>query len=232
MSLITPDFGLLVWMTLIFGIVFFVLAKWGFPMITGSVEKRAQRIGESIKAAKEAEERLRNLAEEQSRMIEEARQEQSRILKEASASRDSIVEQAKDQARAEASRILDQARIQIAAEKESALRDVRKEVALLLVLREGGQKRPVGDVIDAVADIPEDVGHGEEDDVGRAGADVAEKDQIEDHGHDAADQDRGLEFAPFCVDIVNGKARDGVVQRVGDAQDGEHKTYRCEHMNG
>ena len=133
MSLITPDFGLLVWMTLIFGIVFFVLAKWGFPMITCSVEKRAQRIGESIKAAKEAEEKLRNLAEEQSRMIEETRQEQSRILKEAAASRDNIVEQAKVQAREEASRILDQARTQIAAEKESALRDVRKEVALLSV---------------------------------------------------------------------------------------------------
>ena len=133
MSLITPDFGLLVWMTLIFGIVFFVLAKWGFPMITGSVEKRAQRISESIKAAKEAEERLRILAEEQSRMIEETRQEQSRILKEAAASRDNIVEQAKVQAREEASRILDQARTQIAAEKESALRDVRKEVALLSV---------------------------------------------------------------------------------------------------
>lgn len=133
MSLITPDFGLLVWMTLIFGIVFFVLAKWGFPMITGSVEKRAARIGDSIKAAKEAEEKLRNLAEEQSRMIEETRQEQSRILKEAAASRDSIIEQAKVQAREEASRILDQARTQIAAEKESALRDVRKEIALLSV---------------------------------------------------------------------------------------------------
>lgn len=133
MSLITPDFGLLVWMTLIFGIVFFVLAKWGFPMITGSVEKRAQRINDSIKAAKEAEEKLRNLAEEQSRMIEETRQEQSRILKEAAASRDNIVEQAKVQAREEASRILDQARTQIATEKESALRDVRKEVALLSV---------------------------------------------------------------------------------------------------
>ena len=133
MSLITPDFGLLVWMTLIFGIVFFELAKWGFPMITRSVEKRAQRIGDSIKAAKEAEEKLRNLAEEQSRMIEETRQEQSRILKEAAASRDNIVEQAKVQAREEASRILDQARTQIAAEKESALRDVRKEVALLSV---------------------------------------------------------------------------------------------------
>ena len=133
MSLITPDFGLLVWMTLIFGIVFFVLAKWGFPVITGSVEKRAERINDSIKAAKEAEERLRCLAEEQSRMIEEARQEQSRILKEAAASRDNIVEQAKEQARDEAARILEQARTQIAAEKESALRDVRKEVALLSV---------------------------------------------------------------------------------------------------
>ena len=133
MSLITPDFGLLVWMTLIFGIVFFVLAKWGFPMITGSVEKRAQRIGESIKAAKEAEERLRNLAEEQSRMIEETRQEQSRILKEAAASRDNIVEQAKVQAREEASRILDQARTQIAAEKvlKASLSDGAEQSALV-----------------------------------------------------------------------------------------------------
>lgn len=133
MSLITPDFGLLVWMTLIFGIVFFVLAKWGFPMITGSVEKRAARINDSIKAAKAAEEKLRGLAEQQSRMIEETRQEQNRILKEAAASRDAIVEQAKEQARDEASRILAQARTQIAAEKESALRDVRKEVALLSI---------------------------------------------------------------------------------------------------
>ncbi len=147
MSLITPDFGLLVWMTLIFGIVFFVLAKWGFPMITGSVEKRAKRINDSIKAAKEAEEKLRNLAGEQSRMIEETRQEQSRILKEAAASRDSIVEQAKVQAREEAARILDQARTQIAAEKESALRDVRKDVAMVAVsVAEKVLKKSLSDV--------------------------------------------------------------------------------------
>lgn len=120
-------------MTLIFGIVFFILAKWGFPMITDSVRKRADRINESIKAAKEAEERLRNLAAEQSEMIEEARKEQARILKEAAASRDNIVEQAKVQAQDEAAKIMDHARTQIAAEKESAMRDIRKEVALLSV---------------------------------------------------------------------------------------------------
>ena len=133
MSLITPDFGLLVWMTLIFGIVFFVLAKWGFPMITDSVQKRADRINESIKKAREAEERLRNLAAEQDALVEKARKEQAAILKEAAASRDSLIEQAKVQARDEAATILDQARTQIAAEKESALRDVRKEVAVLSV---------------------------------------------------------------------------------------------------
>ena len=133
MSLITPDFGLLVWMTLIFGIVFFVLAKWGFPMITDSVQKRADRINESIKKAREAEERLRNLSSEQDALVEKARKEQARILKEAAASRDALIEQAKAQASDEAAKILDQARVQIVAEKESALRDVRKEVALLSV---------------------------------------------------------------------------------------------------
>jgi len=133
MSLITPDFGLLVWMTLIFGIVFFVLAKWGFPMITDSVQKRADRINESIQKAHEAEERLRNLSSEQDALIEKARKEQAAILKEAAASRDALIEQAKVQARDEAAKILEQAQTRIAAEKESALRDVRKEVALLSV---------------------------------------------------------------------------------------------------
>ena len=133
MSLITPDFGLLVWMTLIFGIVFFVLAKWGFPMIMDSVQKRADRINDSIRQAREAEEKLRNLASEQAAIVEDARKEQSRILKEAANARDKMVEQAKVQAQDEASKILEQARVQIAAEKESALRDIRKEVALLSV---------------------------------------------------------------------------------------------------
>ena len=133
MSLITPDFGLLVWMTLIFGIVFFVLAKWGFPMIIDSVQKRADRINDSISQAREAEEKLRNLASEQAAIVEDARKEQSRILKEAANARDKMVEQAKVQAGDEASKILEQARVQIAAEKESAMRDIRKEVALLSV---------------------------------------------------------------------------------------------------
>lgn len=133
MSLITPDFGLLFWMTLIFAILFFVLAKFGFPAITGMVDKRSERINQSIGKAREAERRLEQLSEQQARMIEETRAEQARILKEASQAKDTLVAQARQQAQDDAAKILEQARTQIAAEKESALRDIRAQVANLSV---------------------------------------------------------------------------------------------------
>ena len=133
MSLITPDFGLLVWMVLIFGIVFFVLAKWGFPLITGMVDKRSDRIEQSIAKAREAEKSLSELSYRQEQLIEETRKEQARILKEATEARDQLLAAAKEQARDEASQMIQQARTQIAVEKESALRDIRSEVARLSV---------------------------------------------------------------------------------------------------
>lgn len=133
MSLITPDFGLIFWMTLIFGIVLFILAKWGFPIITGMVDRRSERIEKSIAEAKEAEKKLQNLASEQEALLQQTRAEQTRILKEATAARDNMISQAQQQARDEADKILAAARTQIAAEKESALRDIRREVAMLSV---------------------------------------------------------------------------------------------------
>ena len=133
MSLITPDFGLLFWMTLIFAVVFFILAKFGFPVITGMVEKRSDRIEESLRKADEAEKALAEMAERREQIISEAKAEEAKILKEASATSDSIVAGAKDKAREEAEKVLEQARIEIAAEKESALRDIRRLVARLSV---------------------------------------------------------------------------------------------------
>ncbi|MBQ3882959.1 MAG: F0F1 ATP synthase subunit B [Bacteroidales bacterium] len=131
MNLVTPDSGLLFWMVLIFGIVFFLLWKFGFPIITDMVEKRTRHIDESLKLAQEAEERVRNIAAEQNALVEKARSEQNRIVKEASVMKEQILQQAREQAREETAQILQKARTEIAAEKESALRDIRKEVAML-----------------------------------------------------------------------------------------------------
>lgn len=131
MSLVTPEFGLLFWMVVIFGLVFFLLAKFGFPIITDSVDKRSAKIAQSLKDADEIAARMEAWKVEQALLLEKTRREQSAILKEATETKARIVADAKAQARAEADKILAEAKIQIAAEKESALRDVRREVALL-----------------------------------------------------------------------------------------------------
>jgi len=133
MNLMLPDSGLLFWMTIIFAIVFFILAKFGFPVITGMVDRRTKRIDDAIAAARKAEESLAGLAQEQERLLAEAKAEQNRILHEAAAQRDDMISRAQEEAREEARKIMDEAKERIREEKEAALRDVRKEVALLSV---------------------------------------------------------------------------------------------------
>ena len=133
MSLVTPEFGLLFWMVVIFGLVFFLLAKFGFPVITDMVDKRSAKIAQSLKDADEIEARMASWKAEQAQMLEATRKEQSLMLREAAATRARIVADAQAQAQAEADKILSDAKARIEAEKESALRDVRKEIALLSV---------------------------------------------------------------------------------------------------
>ena len=88
MNLITPDSGLLFWMVLIFGLVLFILAKWGFPAITSAIEKRNTHIAESLRMAAEAESRMARLGAEQAKLIEQTKAEQGKMLKEAARPRE------------------------------------------------------------------------------------------------------------------------------------------------
>lgn len=133
MSLITPDFGLLFWMTLIFAIVFFILAKFGFPLITGMVKKRSDSIEQSLREAEEARRTLKELASEQKKLIEEARKEQARILNEAAAAGDKIVQEARDQAREQTTAMIEKAREEIRIEQETARREITNEVTNLSI---------------------------------------------------------------------------------------------------
>lgn len=129
MSLITPEFGLLFWMVLIFALVFFILAKFGFPVISSAVRKRSDYIGDSLKAADEARASLENLAVEQQKLIEQTRIEQARILKEASETRAQIISKAREDAEAEAARVMERTKAEIAAEKEHAMLELRAAVS-------------------------------------------------------------------------------------------------------
>ena len=133
MSLLVPDSGLLFWMVLSFGIVFLVLAKYGFPVITKMVDERKQYIDHSLMVAKEANEQLANIKAEGERILIQANEEQMQILKEAAETRERIINEAKRQARVEGEKLLMEVRRTIQIEKEDAIHDIRRQVAILSV---------------------------------------------------------------------------------------------------
>ncbi len=133
-SILTPDFGLLFWMLLAFLIVFCLVAKFGFPIITKMVEERKKYIDESLQKAHEANEKLTGINQESERIIKEALAKQAEILNQAKATGDNIIKEAREKAQVEGSKLILDAKAQIATEKENALRDIRQTVADLSIL--------------------------------------------------------------------------------------------------
>lgn len=133
MSLITPDFGLFFWMTVVFLIVFFILKRWGFPVIVKMVNERKTFIDESLRKAHEANEKLANIKTEGESILQEAREKQAMLLKEAAQTRDAIIAKAQAKAKTEGARLLEEAKAEIESEKQQAIRDIRAQVAELSV---------------------------------------------------------------------------------------------------
>jgi F-type H+-transporting ATPase subunit b len=158
-SILTPDFGLFFWMLVAFLVVFVLLAKYGFPVITNMVEERKNYIDDSLRKAHEAQERLANIEKEGESILQEARAKQAQILKEAAETRDAIVEKAQEKARQESARLVSDAKEEIEQQKKAAIADIRKQVATLSVeiaekvLRENlqGEKAQM-DLIDRMLD--------------------------------------------------------------------------------
>jgi F-type H+-transporting ATPase subunit b len=131
--LVKPEVGLLFWMLLSFGIVFFVLAKWGFPVIVGMVEKRKKYIEDSLEAAKEANRQLANIKQECEDLLAEARRQQVSVLADTDNIRKRMLEEAKQQARDAGAKELKEMRRQIQIEKDDAIKELRAVIAEMSV---------------------------------------------------------------------------------------------------
>ena len=133
MSFLLPDAGLLFWMLVVFGIVFFILARYGFPAIVGMLNERKKFIDESVQSAKEANERLVAINAESEAILKSARDEQARLLREATAMREELIKEARERAEKEGEKMLAETRRVIEMEKQEAVRDIRRQVAILSV---------------------------------------------------------------------------------------------------
>ncbi|MDR3309078.1 MAG: F0F1 ATP synthase subunit B [Tannerella sp.] len=133
MSLLTPSFGLLFWMIISFAIVFGLLAKFGFPVITKSVNDRRDYITQSLAKADEANRLLENVRQESAGIIDDARRHQADIIRQATAEAVRIVQKADTDAVTIGRQKLNEALRLIEMQKQKSIGAIRAEVAALSV---------------------------------------------------------------------------------------------------
>jgi len=133
-SLVEPAFGLIFWMTLSFGIVFFLLAKFAWKPILKALHEREQSIEDAIGEARKAREEVAAMKAGNEDLLKEARAERELMLKEARDIRDKEIADAKGRAKAEADAILARAREDIRNEKNAGITEMKNQVGELSIV--------------------------------------------------------------------------------------------------
>ncbi len=134
MELVTPGIGLIIWMTLSFGIVLFILKKLAWKPILDALRKREDSIEEALQSAENARGEMTMLKTDNEKLLEESRAEREKMLKEALATANKIKDDAKEEAAKIGNRMVTDAKNTIENEKKAALTDVKNQVASLSIL--------------------------------------------------------------------------------------------------
>jgi len=131
--MLTPEIGLIVWTTIAFGILFFVLSKYAWKPILNTVNKREESIKDALDEAEKARLEMQNLHADNERILKEARAEREAMLKEARELKTKMIADAKDEAQSQASKMIEQAQSAIESEKKAAMAELKNHVAGLAV---------------------------------------------------------------------------------------------------
>lgn len=133
MELISPGIGLVFWMTLAFGIVFFVLAKYAWPTITLALAKREKHIVEALQAAELARQEIVQLKIDNEALLQQAREERDVILADARKIREKFLEESRLKAAEEAERIIENAKENVENERIAALVEIKNQIAIISI---------------------------------------------------------------------------------------------------
>jgi F-type H+-transporting ATPase subunit b len=129
---VTP--GLMIWTIVCFLIALFVLKRYAFGPIQGAIDKRRERIRESLEEADRAREEARVLLEEHRKLIAKAKADAEEVLAEARKQSDAQRERVREETEADRQRRLEDTKRQIEAETQRALEQIRTEVAELAMI--------------------------------------------------------------------------------------------------
>lgn len=131
MKLVTPDFGLVIWMTLTFLTVLFLLSKFAWKPILKMISEREKTIEDALLSAEKAKNEMARLTASNEALLREAQAERDIMLKAARETKDQIINEARSRATIEAERLIAMARESINNEKMAAVTELKNQVAQL-----------------------------------------------------------------------------------------------------
>ena len=117
--------------TILFVLVFGMLAKFLLPRIQKTLAERTDLIEGGLARSEEAQAEAKELLDQYRAQLAEARHDASRMREEAQEQGAQIIADMREQAQAEGRRITEAAQAQIEAERQQALTSLRAEVGTL-----------------------------------------------------------------------------------------------------
>lgn len=131
--LVLPDPGLMIWSTLAFAILLFVLGKFAWKPIMKAISEREQGINDSLATAEKVRAEMAQLKSDNEILLVQAREERAQILKEAKEIKDRMINEAKEQAKDAAAKIMGDTQQAIENQKMAALIDLKNQVGNMVV---------------------------------------------------------------------------------------------------
>jgi F-type H+-transporting ATPase subunit b len=117
--------------TILFFLIFGVMAKMLMPRITKTLAERTELIEGGLARSEEAQAEAKDLLDQYRQQLSDARHEAARLREEAREQGAQIIAEMREQAQAEARRVTEAAQAQIAAERQQALNSLRTEVGTM-----------------------------------------------------------------------------------------------------
>ena len=117
--------------TILFFLVFGIMAKVFLPRIQQVLSQRTELIEGGLVRSEEAQTEAKQLLDQYNQQLAEARHEAARMREEAREQGAAIIAEMREQAQAEARRVTEAAQAQIQAERQQALTSLRAEVGTL-----------------------------------------------------------------------------------------------------
>ena len=131
MELVKPALGLVFWMVVTFGILFFILSKFAWKPILAMLRDREQTIENSLNEANKARAEMAHLTAKNEELLNQAKEERNKILHDAKEAAEKVKADILNKAQKEAEQKIQASFREIDVQKKAAIAEIKNTVGLM-----------------------------------------------------------------------------------------------------